>query len=46
MSCEILKLLQITHKKMNMGLYGKICLSDTQFLQNEYLRASFIPIDP
>ena len=44
--CEILNLLKITHKKMNMGLYGKICLSDTQFLQNEYLRASFFPIDP
>jgi len=46
LSCEILNLLQITHKKMNMGLYGKICLSDTQFLQNEYLGASFFPIDP
>ena len=29
-----------------MGLYRKICFLDTQFLQNEYLRASFFPIDP
>ena len=29
-----------------MGLQRKICLPDTQFLQNEYLRASFFPIDP
>ena len=29
-----------------MGLQRKIRLPDTQFLQNEYLRASFFPIDP
>ena len=29
-----------------MGLQLKICLPDTQFLQNEYLRAGFFPIDP
>ena len=29
-----------------MGLWRKIRLPDTQFLQNEYLRASFFPIDP
>ena len=29
-----------------MGLQRKIRLSDTQFLQNEYLRAIFSPIDP
>ena len=29
-----------------MGLWRKICFLDTQFLQNEYLRASFFPIDP
>ena len=29
-----------------MGLQRKICLPDTQFLQNEYLRASFFHIDP
>ena len=29
-----------------MGLWRKIYFLDTQFLQNEYLRASFFPIDP
>ena len=29
-----------------MGLQRKIRLPDTQFLQNEYLRAGFFPIDP
>ena len=29
-----------------MGLQRKIRLPDTQFLHNEYLRASFFPIDP
>ena len=33
-------------KLNNMGLQRKIRLPDTQFLQNEYLRASFFPIDP
>ena len=33
-------------KLNNMGLQRKICLPDTQFLQNEYPRASFFPIDP
>ena len=30
----------------NMGLQRKICFPDTQFLQSEYLRAGFFPIDP
>ena len=29
-----------------MGLQRKICFLDTQFLQNEYLRASFFPYRP
>ena len=33
-------------KLNNMVLQRKIRLPDTQFLQNEYLRASFFPIDP
>ena len=33
-------------KLNNMGLQRKFRLPDTQFLQNEYLRASFFPIDP
>ena len=33
-------------KLNNMGLQRKIRLPDTQFLQNEYLRAVFFPIDP
>ena len=38
---------QVKKQKLNnMGLQLKICLPDTQFLQNEYLRAGFFPIDP
>ena len=33
-------------KLNNMGLQRKIRLPDTQFLQNEYLRAVFFSIDP
>ena len=33
LSCEILNLLQITHKKMNMGLYGKIAFQILNFFK-------------
>ena len=46
LSCEIQNSLQITHKKLNMGLYGKNWLWDTHFEEIEYLESKFFAIDP